>query len=232
MIVEFNEAQVAFTETILECGLIDLDPLQAWLDQLTVAPPDVGEALCQAGLLNEFELTTVLGKHFGISVASDIELEMYAVPHPKIPREVCAELLCIPLSDQDSHPFPVAVSNPFDEVGLQYISELLGDIELKVSLSAPSQIRNEITACYGTEEEWEVFKLQQGEEQPQWDDDESLPEVNLADLMDTETMSTADEGDTSAAPRTGRPATLPDWSSLSHGSEAVLEVKKLLDKVH
>lgn len=228
MQVEFNEAQTAFTETILDCGLVDLDPLQAWLDQLTVAPTDVGEALCQAGLLNEFELTTVLGKQFGISVASDIELEMYAVPHPKIPREVCAELLFVPLSDQDSNPFPLAVSNPFDEVGLQYISELLGDVELKVSLSAPSQIRNEITACYGTEEEWAVYLAQQGEEvATDWDDD-SLPEVNLADLMDPEESVNTLKESSHIEQQTGRPSTLPDWSSLSTDMDDVLELKKLL----
>ena len=228
MKVEFNEAQVAFTETVLECGLVDLDPLQEWLDQLTVAPADVGEALCQAGLLNEFELTAVLGRQFGISVASDIELEMYAVPHPKIPREVCAELLFVPLSDQDSNPFPLAISNPFDEVGLQYISELLGDVELKVSLSAPSQIRNEITACYGTEEEWAVYLAQQGEETTEWDDDDSLPEVNLADLVDPEESLNTSEHMVNVEPQTGRPSTIPDWSSLSNGFDDVLEVKKLL----
>ena len=93
MPAEFNEAQVAFAELILECQLIELDVLQTWIDQLEVAPTDMGEALINDGLLKEFELTNTLGRVFSLSVASEIELEMYAVPHPLIPRELCVELL-------------------------------------------------------------------------------------------------------------------------------------------
>ena len=70
MPAEFNEAQVAFAELILECQLIELDVLQGWIDQLKVAPSDMGEALINDGLLKEFELINTLGKVFNLSVVN------------------------------------------------------------------------------------------------------------------------------------------------------------------
>lgn len=221
MDVELNEAQVAFAETILALGIIDLDPLQNWIDQLKTDPGDLGEALCESGLLNEFELTNHLGKGLGVTVASDIELEMYATPHPKISREVCVELLFVPLSEETPNPFPIAISNPLDEIGLQYISELLGSVEIKLSLSAPSQIRSEITACYGTEEEWAVYNAQN---QSEYEMDESLnaPEMDTSGIDSQSHIN--DE-----LPLDGRPRTLPDWSHLSGGDAALFAFKKMID---
>jgi hypothetical protein len=221
MDVELNEAQVAFAETILALGILDLDPLQNWIDQLKTNPGDLGEALCESGLLNEFELINHLGKGLGVSVASDIELEMYATPHPKIPREVCVELLFVPLSEETPNPFPISISNPLDEIGLQYISELLGNVEIKLSLSAPSQIRSEIIACYGTEEEWAVYKAQNHTEQAM---EKSL---NDPEIETHETESQAQVID--ALPLDGRPRTLPDWSNLSNGDAGLVAFKKMID---
>ena len=231
MQAEFNEAQVAFAELILECQLIELDVLQAWIDQLEVAPSDMGEALIKAGLLNEYELTNGLSRCLGLSLASEIELEMYAVPHPLIPRELCIELLFIPLSDENNSPFPIAISNPLDEVGLNYISEVLGGLELKVSLSAAAHLRHEIDACYGNEEEWEAYKAQQMNEQAhdedfsQHYDDHANSNGSLADPNQN-----IDQSDHQLSDSMIRPRGLPDWSSIANGDEGIKAFKYMLEQ--
>ena len=226
MQAEFNEAQVAFAELILESQLIELDVLQAWIDQLDVAPSDMGEALIQAGLLKEYELINGLSRCLGLSLASEIELEMYAVPHPLIPRELCVELLFIPLSDEDKSPFPIAISNPLDEVGLNYISEVLGGLELKVSLSAPAHLRHEIDACYGNEEEWEAYKAQQMNEQAH---DGSLESPNSDEFIEPAEQN-IDQLGHQLTNDMNRPSSLPDWSSLANGDQGIEAFKHILEQ--
>lgn len=244
MPAEFNEAQVAFAELILECQLIELDVLQGWIDQLKVAPSDMGEALINDGLLKEFELTNTLGKVFNLSVASEIELEMYAVPHPLIPRELCVELLFVPMSDESPSPFPIAISNPLDEVGLNYISEQLGGLEIKVSISAPSHLRREIDACYGTEEEWEEFKAQQGHhdesgisalDQKKVEQNEESHAQHDTRSSDSNSNTLQANGDQSSGPaeshlKSNRPQTLPDWSKLANSDEGIKAFKYMLQQ--
>lgn len=247
MPAEFSEVQVAFAELILECNLIELDVLQSWIDSLDVAPNDMGETLIQKGLLKEFELVNGLSKYFGLSVASEIELEMYAVPHPLIPRELCTELLFIPLSEALPNPFPIAISNPMDEQGLDHISELLGGLELKVSLASPIHLRHEITSCYGTQEEWEVYKLQKETESASTSDqvlgqDDELNAL-LGDLDADELLHAADQAhlDINQPDSTNvssqdsssfstRPSSLPDWSKLADDDAGVNAFKTLIDQ--
>ena len=224
MDLELNEAQVAFAEAILNCGLIELNDLQTWLDQLTEVPSDLGEALCQAGLLSEFELVSTLSKLLEIGKASDIELEMYAVPHPKIPRDVCVELLLVPLSEEVVNPFPIAMANPFDEVGLQYISELLDGSELKISLAPASLLRNEITACYGTEEEWQQYLAEQEKQLAEVLDELDpaiLSDDNLDELcMEVESTAVAEQTlEPQKEVEARRPQFIPDWSHLCPHTE-------------
>ena len=219
MDVELNEAQVAYAQAILECGLIELESFKEWLATLKECPADLGEALSAQSLINEFELTNRLSKHLGLNVANEIELEMFAAPHPMIPREACAELLFVPLSDQTTTPLPIACCNPLDEVGLDYIRELIGGGELKVSLSAPSQIRAEITACYGTEEEWREYLISQGLTPT---DETTNDDFKLEDEQTSQGLSI----DTSSRPRT-----IPDWSHHCERSEArVIALNALFDR--
>ena len=230
MDLELNEAQVAFAEAILHAELIELNILQDWLDQLTKVPPDLGEALCEAKLLNEFELTNTLSKLLGVGKANDIELEMYAVPHPKIPRDVCVELLFVPLSEEDINPFPIAIANPFDEVGLQYITELLGGLELKISLAGASLLRHEITACYGTEEEWQQYLAEQGtiegalnDLEPSMLSDEYLDELSHVD-EDQEIITNDSKTNTEINPSNMRPSMIPEWSHLCPDGDKKVEL--------
>ena len=221
MDVELNEAQVAYAQAILECGLIELEPLQEWLSNLSQPPTDLGEALSAARLVNEFELTSTLAKGLGLSVANEIELEMYAAPHPLIPREVCVELLFVPLSDQQVSPFPIACSNPLDEVGLNYIGELIGEHEIKVSLSAPSQIRAEITACYGTEEEWREYLQSQG----------LAPESTIEPEESLAFTNEESENHFSTVDQDGRPHSIPDWSSrCTDAAMRILQLNTLFER--
>lgn len=221
MDIELNEAQVAYAQAILECGLIELDALQTWLRELTEAPNDLGEALSLARLINEFELTSALARLLGLSVATEIELEMYASPISEISREVCAELLIVPLSDHLVSPFPIACSNPLDEVGLDYLRELIGGRELKVSLSAPSHIRSEITACYGTEEEWLAYLASQG----------LAPTPMVGLIGGAEVSSDENVEVNSPLDQNGRPRTIPDWSSRCEDyAERVQSLNVLFDK--
>ncbi len=228
MDLELNEAQVNYAQAILECGIIELEPLQEWLAGLQEVPGDLGEALSEAQLVDEFELTNTLGRGIGLSVASEIELEMDAAPHPKIPRDVCVELLCIPLSDQDLSPLPIAVSNPFDDVGLQYISELVNGAELKLSLAAPSHIRAEISACYGTEEEWNEYLAEQDRHQQQ----EMLNEpshLNEDSAVNESVHHPSASTDDYSADAKGRPQSIPDWSKhCPDGAERLAALESLI----
>ena len=219
-----NDAQVAYAEAIIEAGLIDIDEVNQWLGSLTEVPLDLGEGLCQAGLVNEFELTRGIAKHTDLSVASDIELDMYATPHPSVSRDLCVELLCIPLSESNEDPFPIALTNPLDEEGLSFLCELIGVTSLKVNLAAPSHIRHEINACYGDAEEWARHLAEQGIDQDQVAHEASSARGathHRAHLRDEAELAVSlgvnddveNEVDTVHDVEEGRPRTLPDWSA-------------------
>ena len=205
-----NDAQVAFIQAVAEAGIVSVDRLNDWLENTTEVPQDVGEAICQAGLVNEFELTQKLGHFLSISMASDIELEMYAQPHPMIPRDLCVELLFVPLSEGTESPFPIAVTNPLDEEGFVFLKEQLGVEELKIQMAMPSNIRAEIDACYGTAEEWAAYLKEQGIEleQTYLEKDEVLHDEDL------EPISTISNNDHEVTPeRLPHAQVFPDWSS-------------------
>ena len=229
-----NEAQVAYVESVIQAGIIELDVAQGWLDGLTEVPLDLGEGMCLAGIVNEFELTRAVSTHTGISVASDIELEMYAAPHPQIPRELCVELLCVPMSEGTPDPFPVALTNPFDAEGVSFLKELLGVSEIKLHLAAPSHIRHEITACYGTEEEWAAYLAEREQGDGQEGEMGEMGEVSLnADQsqLNSEVQADASEPSETLVDARGRPQTIPDWSSYNtRHEERATALRELLSR--
>lgn len=232
-----NDAQVAYAEAIIDAGLIDIDDVNQWLSSLTEIPLDLGDGLCKAGLINEFELTRGLAQHVSLSVASDIELDMYAAPHPLISRDLCAELLCIPLSEGEDDPFPIALTNPLDEEGLSFICELIGVSSLKINLAAASHIRHEIDACYGNADEWAAYLAEQGIDRAQVAQEasnargETQHRAQIGDDLDLSAY------DASPNPyeeqieeiEEGRPRTLPDWSAYDpHHQERNARLRQVL----
>ena len=217
-----NDAQVAYAQAIIEAGLVDIDEVNQWLSSLTEIPLDLGEGLCKAGLANEFELTRGVAEHTGLSVASDIELDMYAAPHSAISRDLCVELLCIPLSEGNEDPFPIALTNPVDEEGLSFLCELIGVTSLKINLAAPSHIRHEITACYGNAEEWASYLAEQGIDRDQVAHEASSARGDTyhharigdeAELASLSANDSVEELEPTLEADDGRPRTLPDWSA-------------------
>ena len=235
-----NDAQVAYAQAMIEAGLIEIDVVNEWLTSLTEVPLDLGEGLCRAGLINEFELTRGIAQHVDLSVASDIELDMYAAAHPEISRDLCVELLFIPMSEGHDDPFPLALTNPLDEEGLGFLCELLGVQSLKLNLAAPSHIRHEIDACYGNAEEWAAYLAEQGIDQDQVGSEansargETYQHAQIGDEADLPTyypnMQTLDdEIELLPEPTQGRPNTLPDWSSYDpHHLDRHAELRRLL----
>lgn len=232
MELTLNEAQVSFAHAVVEADLIELDTFNQWLMGLTEVPQDLGEGLCKSNLISEFELVRGLAQHLQLSIASDIELEMYATPHPMISRDLCVELLFVPLDEDFSDPFPIAISNPLDEEGLSYLCELLNVTSIKTQIAAASHIRNEITACYGTAEEWELFLAEQANDlnhennlrEPLNEDlsaDHQLlpPQEVSASQRVNETISVLNPAD----PQDKRPTSLPDWAHLNSEPTALFE---------
>ena len=159
-----SPAVAAYAVAVTEAGALGEEPLCEWLDGERRSGRevyDLSEQLPAAGLVGEFELTHLLGRHLGLPVVGEVELEMFASAHPALDRSLCADYGLVCLSDEPKSPLPVAVSNPLDEEVLAYVSSLVGE-PLKVHLARLSDIAREVEACYGTEEEWAEGSRERG----------------------------------------------------------------------
>ncbi len=160
-----SPALLAYAVAVVEAGALSEGALCEWLDGERGAGRevyDLSEQLPSAGLVGEFELTQRLGRHLGVPVVGEVELEMFSSAHPALDRALCAEYGLICLSDEPKSPLPMAVSNPLDEEVLAYVSSLVGE-PLKVHLARLSDIAREVDACYGTAEEWAEYVREQAQ---------------------------------------------------------------------
>lgn len=178
MELSLTDAQLEYAKALLESECLSIQALEQWLSSQTEPVYDLGEQLTLAGLVSEFELTQKVAKYLNLSIANDLELEMFAAPHPNIGRDICVDFLWIPLTDSSKDPFPIAISNPFDQEVLEYISSLV-EAPLKLHISSPSDLRAEIDACYGTAEEWAAYLSSQ--------------EVNNQEILSAQESSPAQE---------------------------------------
>ena len=90
---------------------------------------------------------------------------MEATAHPSFDRELCADFIFIPLSEEIQNPFPIAMANPFDEEVIAYLESII-KTPIHVHLAAPSHLRKELFACYGTEEEWAAYTNEPNTNEP------------------------------------------------------------------
>ena len=115
------------------------------------------------------------------------------------------------------------MSNPLDMEVIEYVSSLVG-VPLKVHLAAPSHLRQELEACYGSEEEWQAHLASlegeegQSEEPAQESAQESAQEPIAKAPVSAPNMSPSLQRHSS--PSATAPITLaqtalpiPDWSA-------------------
>jgi hypothetical protein len=148
-----------YAQAVIEAGLVPQEALEAWLTDLSArgeALYDLAEQLPAAGLVSEFVLARDLAKHLNLPFMGELELELYAGAHPALSRNICSDYGVLCVSDGPREPLPVAVTNPFDEEVLAYVSQLVG-AELALHITTPSALIAELDACYGPEDEAEVL---------------------------------------------------------------------------
>ena len=187
--LELTEPQLQFAQALLQTNLISIDHFEAWLGQQTEPVYDLAEQLTFEGIVDEFKMVQQIGKLCQFPIANEIELEMDATAHPAFDRELCVDFIFIPLSEDIKKPFPIAMANPFDEEVITYLESLI-DTPIQVYLAAPSHLRKELFACYGTEEEWIEF-LKSNDSHPPEDSDRSRssssPPLNPDSVADSPT---------------------------------------------
>lgn len=216
-----TEAYQHYAQAILESKIVSADKLTQWLAKKANYKEDLAVQLVHAGLTSSSDLVHQVSLLLKLPIASDIEMEMFAAPHPQLGRDLCLDFFCIPLTEEVKNPFPLVVSNPFYEGVWDYIRSLLG-VELKLYLAKPEDLAQEIQACYGTLEEWEEYLVSEGKDPKQ----KTYP----AHLNAIEETTTLEEDDT--LNQHGKSAhiiqALPDWSSYTPQARQQLKAFKSL----
>ena len=222
-----NQAYQDYAQVVLDSKLISEKVLTKWLARKANYKEDLAIQLINANLVTSSELTHRVSQMLKLPVASDIELEMFAAPHPQLGRDFCFDFFCVPLTNEIKDPFPLVVSNPFYMEVWNYLRQLLDVVDIKLYLAKPDDLQQELHACYGTQEEWEEYLVSQGKDPKKKTYPDYLNRIEEVVAPSDQDLATSNDPNQRYAHVV---QIIPDWSQHVKQTEQKLkDFKALLD---
>jgi len=149
-------------DILIKEDVITLDQLKTAIEEQRRTGQRLGETLLNLGYIDEYQLVEFLSKQYGVPA---INLDQFEIPPDVIktvPRETAVKYNLIPISKTDNT-LVLAMSDPSNIFAVDDLKFATGS-NIEVVVASEKAIKKAIERYYGTDEEWEIQRHEDGDE--------------------------------------------------------------------